>query len=378
VAKTPEDKIQIYMTSAIAYVDVGEFNRAVRLVEKANAVNPDFNAVQTMLGRVELFRGRYAASQAALERAAILAPKNPQPHFGLMELAYARSDTAGAIAAFNQAIDLLPPGIWSEIRDAAVAAWSHRLDEAMQGLDRFLARPNPDHEKFEVMNNFGKLLHDFGRLDKAESLFQRASALDISRRESTAFNNLGMVSMHRGQYDEAESRLRRATEARYANGQSHQWRALNAVLRHDLRLAEQILQAESRIEPRVSLSKIAVLIQCERGDFAEARALAEKCVAADSTRISHELLAWVLIAGGLDVERGVAEAQQALTLPAPMDREYKLPCWPPAEHSLGLAALERGDSASAVEQLKRAAKRSPWRESVKADLTRAQAGAGTP
>ena len=374
VAETPEDKIQICMTIAIAYVDVGELNRAVRFVERAMAVNPDFYAVQAMLGRVELFRGRYAASETALERATMLAPKNPQPYFARMELAYARGDTAASIAAFSQAIELLPPGIWSEIRDAALAAWDHRIGEAMLGLDRFLARPNPDHEKFEVMNNFGKVLHDFGHLDEAEGLFQRASALDIATRESTAFNNLGMVSMHRGQYDAAETRLRSATEARYANGQAHQWRALNAVLRGDLRLAEQILQAENRIEPRIGLSKIAVLIECERGDFAAARTLAEKCVAADSTRISHELLAWVLTAGGLDLERGVSEAQQALTLPIPVDREYKLPCWPPAEHSLGLAALERGDAEAARAFLRQASERSPARASLQADLRRAQNG----
>jgi len=56
-----------------------------------------------------------------------------------------------------------------------------------------------------------------------------------------------------------------------------------------------------------------------------------------------------------------------------------LPCFPPAEHSLGLAALAKGDPETALTYLRRAAERTPNRPSLQADLRRVETMvSGTP
>ena len=87
-----------------------------------------------------------------------------------------------------------------------------------------------------------------------------------------------------------------------------------------------------------------------------------------------------MITSERNVEQGIREAKRALELPIPLtSKPLLLPLWPPAEHSLGLAALQQGNPDEAVAHLRRAAERMPSRESLQADLRRVESMvSGTP
>jgi len=136
--------------------------------------------------------------------------------------------------------------------------------------------------------------------------------------------------------------------------------------------AEAVLKEEQAIRPHITVDALLVLAYLGESQPRKALEIAEQCVALDSTRVSHELLAWTLVAGDLDLDRGVREAQVAQKLPLAADDHYhRLPCFPPAEHSLGLAALKQGDTQKAVDLLQSAASKRPTREAIQSDLRRA-------
>jgi len=93
----------------------------------------------------------------------------------------------------------------------------------------------------------------------------------------------------------------------------------------------------------------------------------------DSTRASDETLAWILISGELDIDAGIAAAARAAALPILFgssihDFDHNVP----AEHSLGVAWLRKGDPKKAVEYLTLAASMLPDRDAIKRDLARAR------
>jgi tetratricopeptide (TPR) repeat protein len=117
-------------------------------------------------------------------------------------------------------------------------------------------------------------------------------------------------------------------------------------------------------------------ILAEEGKFAEAEKLAQRAVALDASRASYNLLAWILVAGGLDIDRGVEAARQALKIPADYEEPSETyPFTPVAEHSLGLAALKKGTTSEAVKLLEVAARLRPDRASIGEDLQRARRSA---
>ena len=85
-------------------------------------------------------------------------------------------------------------------------------------------------------------------------------------------------------------------------------------------------------------------------------------------------MSWVLIAGGLDVERGIELAKGALERPSPFsDVEARLPYRASAEHCLGLAYLKQGNTSQALTHLRKAADLQPERKAIQVDMRRALA-----
>jgi tetratricopeptide (TPR) repeat protein len=110
--------------------------------------------------------------------------------------------------------------------------------------------------------------------------------------------------------------------------------------------------------------------------YREALAVAEKAVAMDSSRASYELLAWTLVSGDLDVQRGIEVAKQAIDLPLGfLDVEKSLPHRVCAQHSLGHAYLKQGKTQLAVEYLEKAVVLQPRRACIQVDLQRATSAA---
>lgn len=90
----------------------------------------------------------------------------------------------------------------------------------------------------------------------------------------------------------------------------------------------------------------------------------------DASFECQNLLAWVLIAGGFDIDRGTMLAEKALksrlSIHTEVARYYPFYALP--EHSLGLACLKKGQYQKAIGYLEQAAQLLPDRPAIKEDL----------
>ena len=86
----------------------------------------------------------------------------------------------------------------------------------------------------------------------------------------------------------------------------------------------------------------------------------------------YGLLAWPLVAGNLDLDRGIEYAEMAQSRP-PIFRELRsrAPFTVSNEQTLGVAYMKKGDYDRAVEYLAQAADLRPDRPSIQTDLERA-------
>ena len=161
-----------------------------------------------------------------------------------------------------------------------------------------------------------------------------------------------------GQYDEAAEYLAAAAPD---NGWVLLQASCNELMRGDPARAESTICDLVARGPasRVAYEMLAVSL-AEQGRFRDALAIAEKCVAMHADRDSYSVLAWVLVAGELDLERGIAMAEAGRAIPPTPDQMavHFLP-QPPPEHALGLARLKQGRFAEAVSLLEAAARLRP-------------------
>jgi len=102
----------------------------------------------------------------------------------------------------------------------------------------------------------------------------------------------------------------------------------------------------------------------------EALTFAEKALAADTSFANLNLIARVLVAGGIDLERGMTMAEKAVAAkPRGWSRwavSYHYLALP--EHTLGLAYLKKGDFEKAVQHLEQAIEFAGERQAIRVDL----------
>jgi tetratricopeptide (TPR) repeat protein len=216
-----------------------------------------------------------------------------------------------------------------------------------------------------------------GRLERARELLREAAAL-LPEPNPDVLYAKGWLALLGGELGEAERQLRRSSDASPATSlrrsRANVALAASQLARGDAERAERTLRAdaESRVRsvPRDRMLGWALAAE-ER--FAEAGSVAETVLKRDPGPESHRLLAWVLVAGDHEIERGMELAQEALEMPADAwEPAGRLPFAAPFEHTIGLAALKLGRYDEAVEHLEHAAAAYPDRELIRTHLAEAR------
>jgi tetratricopeptide (TPR) repeat protein len=120
-------------------------------------------------------------------------------------------------------------------------------------------------------------------------------------------------------------------------------KASNDLMRGEPVRAEKAMRdLVARGPARRDYHYLLALILAEQGRYREALPIAEKVVGMYADRETYGLLAWVLVAGELDVERGIAAAEAGRAIPPEVKDKGRYPVDPPPEHALGLARLKHG------------------------------------
>jgi tetratricopeptide (TPR) repeat protein len=104
--------------------------------------------------------------------------------------------------------------------------------------------------------------------------------------------------------------------------------------------------------------------------YTDAETFAKKALARDSSFANYNLMAYVLIAGEIDIDLGMAFAQKALaSKPAGWPQLAEInPHFAIPEHTLGLAYLKKSEYEKAISYLEQAAAFAPQRQAIQDDL----------
>jgi tetratricopeptide (TPR) repeat protein len=210
------------------------------------------------------------------------------------------------------------------------------------------------------------------RTQEAEAMFISGTGFDFAKNDPVAHSGLGFTYLNMARHEEAEAAFRAGLESGRDKGAMLRGIGTAQLLQGDAVGAEQqARRALAEDHPHIDSWRLLGFALAEQGRHAEALQAAERSVAMDSSRTSYELLAWVLVSGNLDVERGIEMARRAMELPSSfLDVEKSLPHRACAHHSLGLAYLKQGKLDLAAQQLAKAAELQPNRACIHDDMIR--------
>lgn len=361
---------------AYAYGSTGNHNQAKVYFTRAIEIDPEVEYLDELIGigLQELRRGRFDVAEKWFKRARKLAPENPRPLFLTALLDVERGNVKTALRRFDEAIALLPPSKLFPFISASL----HILTGNSKAIEPLLAPEKvslaAEFQKWRVLYNepgdiplgiaWAYLLS--GSLEDARLTFEHGLSAEMGRRDQAPYKGLGWTLLNEERYDQAEAAFRAGLNIGYGHGDLLRGIGIARLLKGDAEGAERYArQASERDRPDIENLRLLAFALAEQGRHADALPIAERTVAMDSSRTSFELLAWVLVDGELDIDRGIDVAKQAKALPNRfLDVGKKLSHRACADHSLGLAYLKKGKPKDAAQHLKKAAMQQPNRACI--------------
>lgn len=182
----PKDRIAIAnaLHDAIGAVEDGAFARAIPLLERVTASEPDIPIAQLNLGVARARQKQYAAAIAPLTRAAALQPDDMRVHYELGSARYETGDLKGAAAQFAIVAAKMPD--WADARYSlgSVYARIDRVADAIVELKAALAL-EPRHFRANLL--LGRILTLRGEKDAALPYLKTAVSLQPSSAEARQF-----------------------------------------------------------------------------------------------------------------------------------------------------------------------------------------------
>ncbi|MCH8838450.1 MAG: tetratricopeptide repeat protein, partial [Candidatus Marinimicrobia bacterium] len=242
---------------------------------------------------------------------------------------------------------------------------------AISNYERAL-KTNPDY--YAAYHQLGIVYHyDLNDYEKAIANYKKMIQFDY--RVADAYNNIAQSYARLEDYDEAINNINKAIEI---SPDIPNWIAnlgnVYLVL-GNYTAAEKYFREALAIDSSSGWTNRRLgYLFVEQKRFAEAETFARKSLAMDTSFANYNLMAWVLIAGELDIDRGILLAEKALSeKPDDFPETAKIyPFVPLPEHSLGRAYLMKGQYQESVAYLEQAAELLPERQVIHDDLAQAK------
>ena len=182
----PKDRIAVAneLHEAILAVEDGAFARAIPLLERVVAGEPDIPIAQLNLGVARARQRQYARAIPPLKRAAALQPENMRGHYELGIALYSSGDLKSAAGELAVVATALPQ--WADARYSlgSVYARIDRVTDAMTELRAALAL-EPRHFRANLL--LGRLLALTGKGQDALPYLQAAVEIDPASAEAKQF-----------------------------------------------------------------------------------------------------------------------------------------------------------------------------------------------
>jgi Tol biopolymer transport system component/Flp pilus assembly protein TadD len=226
-------------------------------------------------------------------------------------------------------------------------------------------------------NGLGWSLNWQKKYAEAQEVFRKG--LEFSPEHGGLLNGIRWAAFHNKNYESAKRYYNEEYLARGGSPASR--RSVHPSLGSIGILLEDYDYAEKNFRKALAIDSTNLLIFRGLGyqfgvqnSWTEAEKYAWQSLGLDSSFANTNLIAWVLVSGEIDLDRGIAFAEQALAAKpenwahtADVYSYYALP-----EYTLGLAYLKKGDYEKAVQYLEQAAVFAPERQAIREDLQRAR------
>ncbi|MEO8681069.1 MAG: tetratricopeptide repeat protein, partial [Vicinamibacterales bacterium] len=182
----PKDRIAIANTlhEAIVAVEDGAFGRAIPLLEKVVAGEPDIPIAQLNLGVARARQRQYARAIGPLKRAAALQPDHMRGHYELGLALYETGDLKGAAGELAVVATALPK--WSDARYSLGSVYA-RIDRVADAITELRAALGLEPRHFRANLLLGRLLTLTGRAAEAVAYLQTAVHVDPKSTEARQF-----------------------------------------------------------------------------------------------------------------------------------------------------------------------------------------------
>lgn len=172
----------------------GDIASAASLYRQAVAWNHGDAQLRLALGFALLKLKQYAEAQTHLTQAILLEPRSANAYYLLGKVAHEQGNFSGAIAEYNEALDI-QPDLEVVFNDLATALHASGNRDAAENVlaDGIAKCPASANMHFDLAALHGNL----GEWDKAEVSYRKA--LQLKPLFFEAYSNLGIVLQHQGQ-----------------------------------------------------------------------------------------------------------------------------------------------------------------------------------
>lgn len=419
-------QVSMLIEAGEAFRDAGAYRRAEVTFRKALALDPENEArTASYLGWSLFDQHRFAEAKEIFQKSFVRHSRDSFTLSGLWNITLRQRDDAEALRYAKEALSWRSS--WASfLRLSSTHLYARRSKEADETVEKgftelpdtgakrtLLARASgvnlmvgrferaeelarrareldPKGEDVQVMLVLADALLAQNKLAEAETMYQKVkdsgpidktSLADVWRQTSrVATRGLVRLSIRRGDYTASEHHLARFVKRRPSRASEH-WAELMrtqvAMVRKNYAVAERHARRALRLNPDESPQTLIMLAYAAalQKHYQEARLHAENAMAMAPSFQSKNVLAWILVVGDIDVDRGLELAGQETGWtfwPEFGEQPYSFYAWP--EETLGLAYLKRGEYTRAAEYLEQTLKVHPDRESSLKYLQEARKG----
>src|SRR5271157_270501 len=241
----------------------GEYQKSIRLLEEALALNPDDRDTLNSLAEAYIGQRQIHPAAQCYQRLAELFPQSPEFHHRLGKTQERRGDWGAAMESYRRALALQAdsPDLHCSLAllQYKQGAWA----EAAETCRRALAR---DPNQPEILTQLGNALTDLGNYDAAVEAHRRA--LYLRPDSPHALFGLGYFFERKGDLASAMDSYRMALKHNPQLSRAHLLLGSAQLLQGDLREAAECFARVLKLEPDSAEARAFLgLIHLKQGNF---------------------------------------------------------------------------------------------------------------
>lgn len=276
-----------------------------------------------------------------------------------------------ALALSRGWLDKSPDLVSSYLNFIQVYVYSGQFDAADSVLSLAGDILGTRSKKVMLLRNTAVCYRNIGEYGKARELLLEAHRLDEDQLQ--VLMSLGKIHELLGEYETARDSYRNILEKNPADVTAMLAMASTSLRARDFRDAEAWLAKAIDVDgtDAVALRMFGYFYSLQ-DRFDQALACVRRAITRSESFYNYNLLAWLQVAGDLDIDQGIALAKIALDNP-PSGNPFlsyvrESPYVPLPEHTLGLGSLKKGEYDTALGYLEAAARLRPDDTNISRDL----------